>query len=135
MLSALNSWLSALGFSMDSQARVHSLSSIESVRTALVSFADQVGDALTELEGEMRRMQEWLEHDRPRYWKNQVRVAHDQFHEAQQALQRCLMFPVANERPSCTEERMAVKKAQARLNYCEEKAERVRHWQQTLKHE
>jgi hypothetical protein len=120
---------------MDSQARVHSLSSIESVRTALVSFADQAGDALTELSAEMRRVQEWLEHDRPRYWKSQVRLSIDQVHEAQQALQRCLMFPVANDRPSCTEERAALKKAQARQAYCERKVERVRHWQQTVRHE
>lgn len=120
---------------MDSQARVHSLTSIESVRTALVSFIDQVSDALTELESEMRRVQEWLEHDRPRYWKMQVRLSVDQVHEARQALQRCLMFPVANERPSCAEERAALKKAQARQVYCEQKAERVRHWQQVVQHE
>ncbi|MEX0643336.1 MAG: hypothetical protein WD468_11575 [Pirellulales bacterium] len=120
---------------MDSQARVHSLTSIETVRTALVSFVDQVGDALTELEAEMRRVQEWLEHDRPRHWKAQVRKAIDQVHEAQQALQRCLMFPVANERPSCAEERAALKKAQARQAYCEQKVERVRHWQLAVRHE
>lgn len=120
---------------MDTQARVHSLTSIESVRTAMTSFVDQVGDALTELEAEMRRVQEWLEHDRPRYWKTQVRLSIDQVHEAQQALQRCLMFPVANERPSCAEERAALKKAQARQAYCEQKAERVRHWQKVVQHE
>src|SRR5262245_44180761 len=107
---------------MDTQARAHSLTAIESVRQAMASFVDEVSDALTELETEMRRVQEWLEHDRPRYWKTQVRLSIDQVHEAQQALQRCLMFPVANERPSCTEERMALKKAQARQAYCEQKA-------------
>ena len=120
---------------MDSQARVHSLTSIESVRTALVSFVDQVGEALTELEAEMRRMQEWLEHDRPRYWTTQIRLANDGVHAAQQALHRCLMFPIATERPSCYEERAALKKARARLAYCEEKAERVRHWQRVVQHE
>jgi hypothetical protein len=45
------------------------------------------------------------------------------------------MFPIADERPSCAEERAALKRAQARLAYCEQKSERVRHWQQTLRHE
>ena len=36
-----------------------------------------------------------------------MRHAHDQVHEAQQALHRCLMFPIADERPSCYEERAA----------------------------
>jgi hypothetical protein len=120
---------------MSAQANVHSLESIEAVRGALASFVEQVSDALTELQSEMRRVADWLEHDRPRHWKTQIRLANDGVHAAQQALHRCLMFPVANERPSCYEERAALKKAQARLAYCEEKAERVRHWQRVVQHE
>jgi hypothetical protein len=120
---------------MTTGANVHSSEAIEAVRGSLALFADQVQEALTELGSEMRRVLEWLEHDRPRYWKNQTRIAHDQVHEAQQALHRCLMFPIADERPSCYEERAALKKAQARLAYCEQKAERVRHWQRTVQHE
>jgi hypothetical protein len=120
---------------MSTGANVQSSDAIEAVRGSLTLFADQVSDALSELEGEMRRVQEWLEHDRPRHWKTQVRVAHDQVHEAQQALHRCLMFPVAGERPSCYEERAALKKAQERLNYCEKKLDSVRHWQLAVQHE
>src|SRR6476620_5407948 len=120
---------------MSTPAKVHSSEAIEAVRMALMSFAAQVGDALTELSAEMRRMQEWLEHDRPRHWKMQIRKAGDMAHEAQQALHRCLMFPIANERPSCTEERTALKKAKARLEYCQDKEDKVRHWQQTVRHE
>jgi hypothetical protein len=120
---------------MSSGANVHSLEAIEAVRGALVSFVEQVRDALAELQSEMRRVADWLEHDRPRYWRTQVRLANDGVHEAQQSLHRCLMFPIAKERPSCYEERAALKKAQARLAYCEEKAERVRHWQRVIQHE
>ena len=120
---------------MSTPAKVHSSEAIEAVRRALMLFVEQVSDALTELSAEMRRMQDWLEHDRPRHWKGQVRRAFDMAHEAQQALHRCLMFPIANERPSCTEERTALKKAQARLAYCQEKEDRVRHWQRTIRHE
>jgi hypothetical protein len=120
---------------MSTSANVHSLESIEAVRRAMMLFDEQVADALTELGAEMRRMLDWLEHDRPRFWKTQVRKAHNQVHEAQQALHRCLMFPIADERPSCYEERMNLKKAQARLAYCEEKEERVRHWQRTVRQE
>jgi hypothetical protein len=120
---------------MSTGANVHSTEAIEAVRNSLVQFADQIQDALVELSSEMRRVLEWLEHDRPRFWKNQVRIAHDRVHEAQQALHRCLMFPVAGERPSCYEERAALKRAQARLAYCEEKVEHVRQWQRTVQHE
>jgi hypothetical protein len=120
---------------MSSPAKVHSSEAIEAVRMALMLFTQQVGDALTELSAEMRRMQEWLEHDRPRFWKAQIRRAGDEAHEAKQKLNRCLMFPIASEKPSCTEERTALKKAQARLVYCQEKEDRVRRWQQTVRHE
>jgi hypothetical protein len=120
---------------MSSPAKVHSSEAIEAVQRAMMLFVEQVSDALTELSAEMRRMQEWLEHDRPRHWKMQLKRANDMVHEAQQALHRCLMFPIAKERPSCTEERMALKKAKARLEYCDQKADRVRYWQQTMRHE
>jgi hypothetical protein len=120
---------------MSAQANVQSLEAIEAVRGALVSFVDQVRDALAELQSEMRRVADWLEHDRPRHWKTQIRLANDGVHAAQQALHRCLMFPIATERPSCYEERAALKKARGRLAYCEEKADRVRHWQRVVQHE
>src|SRR5438874_7128520 len=120
---------------MSTPAKVYSSEAIEAVRRALMSFVEQVSDALTELSAEMRRMQDWLEHDRPRYWKTQMRQGIDLVHEAQQALHRCLMFPIANERPSCTEERTALKKARARLAYCEKKEDQVRYWQKTIRHE
>jgi len=120
---------------MSTSANVHSLESIEAVRRAVMLFDEQVADSLIELGAQMRRMLDWLEHDRPRYWKSQVRKAHDQFHEAQQSLHRCLMFPIGDERPSCHEERMELSKAQARLAYCQAKEERVRHWQRCVQHE
>jgi hypothetical protein len=120
---------------MSTPAKVHSSDAIEAVRVALLKFVEQVSDALAELSSEMRRMQEWVDHDRPRFWKTQHRKSIDMVHEAQQALHRCLMFPIANERPSCTEERAALKKAQARQQYCEQKEDRVRHWQKTMRHE
>jgi hypothetical protein len=120
---------------MTTPANVQSVEAIDAVRNALATFMAQVTDALTELDAEMRRMKEWLEHDRPRHWRNQVRIATDRAHEAQQALHRCLMFPVADERPSCYEERQALKAAQARLAYCQQKEERIRHWQRTVQHE
>jgi hypothetical protein len=121
---------------MTTSANVQSTEAIEALRAALMSFSDQVGDALIQLDSEMRRVLDWVEHDRPRHWKNQSRLADERLHEAQQALQRCLMFPkTISERPACAEERQAVKLAQARVAYCAQKVERVRHWKRTLPHE
>ena len=120
---------------MNGQANVQTFDAVSAVRTALVSFGDQLEQALTTIDIEMRRMMDWLEHDRPRFWRTQVRVAVDEVTAARAALHRCLMFPVADERPSCYEERAALKKAQARLAYCEEKSERLTHWIREVRHE
>ena len=89
---------------MSNGANVQSSEAIEAVRAALQSFVDQAGDSIVTLELEMRRMLEWVEHDRPRHWKTQNRLAVDRLNESQAALHRCLMFPkTVNERPTCYE--------------------------------
>lgn len=121
---------------MSNQANVKSFDAIQQVRAVLLQFAKLSEEGLTECDLEMRRFVDWLEHDRPGFWKEQVRLAHDGVHQAKQDLQRCLMFPVGvNERPSCSEERAALKKAQAKLAYCEQKQERLRHWVREVRHE
>jgi hypothetical protein len=116
-------------------ANVRSLEAIEAVRAALVAFRDELDKALSAIDIEMRRVVDWVEHDRPRFWRMQLREANDGVTEARAALHRCLMYPVGDERPSCHEERAALKKAQARLDYCGEKAERLRHWTREVRHE
>lgn len=118
-----------------SAAYVHNTEAIESVRGALARFAHQVDEGLTEIAAESRRMLDWLEHDRPRYWKEQVRRAWDGVEQAKQDLNRCLMYPIADERPSCSEERAALKKAEAHLAYCQQKQERLKNWCRTIRHE
>lgn len=118
-----------------SSAYVHNTDAIESVRAALANFAHQVDEGLTEITAESRRLLDWLEHDRPRYWKHQVRIAWDATEQAKKDLHRCLMYPVADERPSCTEQRAALKKAQARLTYCEQKVDRLKGWCRDVRHE
>jgi hypothetical protein len=100
-----------------------------------VAFADNVEQALVVLDQEIRRVLDWLEHDRPKYWKAQVHQAHEEEAQARSALHRCLMFPINNERPSCHEERAALKRAQARVAYCEEKSERLKYWIREVRRE
>jgi len=120
---------------MNGPANVRSLDSIEAVRAALVAFRDELEQALVAIDIEMRRMLDWLEHDRPRFWRTQVRNAADGVTEARAALHRHLMYPIAGERPSCQEERAALRRAEARRDYCEGKAERLRHWIREVQHE
>jgi exonuclease VII large subunit len=116
-------------------ANVRSLEAIHAVRAALASFRDELEQALAMIDMEMRRVLDWLEHDRPRFWRTQVRNANDSVTEARAALHRCLMYPINDERPSCYEERAELQKAEARLAYCDEKSERLRHWIREVRHE
>jgi hypothetical protein len=120
---------------MNGSANVHSLEAIEATRAALASFRDELEQALAMIDIEMRRVLDWLEHDRPRFWRAQVRRAMDEVTAARAALHRCLMYPIADERPSCHEERAALERAEARLAYCQAKEERLKHWTREVRHE
>ena len=120
---------------MSGPAEVRSVDAIESFRGALARFEERAAAALETLSGEARRADDWLRQDRPAHWQEQHRLAADAVHQAKIDLQRCLMYPVADERPTCREERDVLKKAQRRLDYCREKIERVKHWKRQLQHE
>jgi hypothetical protein len=120
---------------MPSPAKVRSVDAIEGFRVQLAKYEQQIQDALESLNSELHRAETWLKRDRPSYWKQQTKLAEDAVHQAKLDLQRCIMFPVAGERPACREERAVLKQAQVRLEYCHEKTERVRYWNRQLQHE
>jgi hypothetical protein len=120
---------------MQDSAHIHSTEAIERFRLALAEFEKRVQGALDGLSAELNRATQWLEHDCPHFWKQQEKAAADAVHQAKLDLERCLMFPVAGERPTCREEKAALKLAKDRWNYCLEKKEKVRHWRGVLSHE
>jgi len=120
---------------MSGPAQVQSVETIENFRAALTQFEQRAQDSLENLSSELRRALDWIEHERPAYWKEQRRIASDKIHQARRDLERCQAFPIGDERPACREERANLKKSQARLDLCREKSERVQHWNRQLHHE
>lgn len=120
---------------MSTPAQVRSTDAIEALRLALVKFQERVQNALDTLDGELHRTSNWVEHDRPAYWKQQTHDAEDAVHAAKLDLERCLMMTVAGERPACREQKAALVAAKARRAYCQEKSEAVRRWQRNFRHE
>lgn len=121
---------------MSSPAQVRNVEVIEHFRSQLAKYEEQVQLSLESLTSELQRATTWLRNDRPSYWKKQTKLAEDGVHEAKMNLERCIMFPtVSGERPACREERTALKKAQARLEFCREKVEKVRYWNRQIQHE
>lgn len=120
---------------MSGPAQVRSVAEIERFRVALVEFEHRVQNALDELTGQLRRATDWLDSESPAYWLQQEKVAADSVHQAKLDLERCLIFPVAGEKPACREEKAALKAAKDRLDHCREKRQVVRHWRGVLQHE
>ena len=118
-----------------SSAAVRSFDAIQRVRDELHRFAHQCDEALAEVEGEVLRVLDWVEHDRPAHWKERVRRAQDEVHDAKVALERCLMYPINDETPACAEEKDALKHARLRLLRCEGKQQAVREIARKLRHE
>jgi hypothetical protein len=120
---------------MSGPAQVRSVSEIERFRAALAEFEQRVQNALDDLTGQLRRATDWLDNDSPAYWREQEKAAADSVHQAKLDLERCLIFPVAGEKPACREEKAALKAAKNRLDHCREKQQVVRQWRGTLQHE
>lgn len=113
---------------MSGPANVRSTDAILAVRAAWVKFANQTVVGLEEIEAELRRLLDWMEHERPGHWREQSRKAWDDLAHARADLHQKLMFPLADERPSCIEQRRALKQAEERLAYCEAKARKLQVW-------
>jgi len=116
-------------------AQVHSVEAIEQFCVQLAKYEQRVQSALETLASELQRATEWLQYDRPSFWKQQTKLAEETVHQAKLDLERCLVFPIAGEKPACREEKGVLKKAQQRVDYCREKSERVRHWNRHMQHE
>lgn len=116
-------------------AQVRSTDAIESLQTALARFIQRVQNALDSLDAELHRTSDWVEHDRPSHWRTETHRAEDAVHQAKIELERCLTFSATGERPTCREQKAALEQAKSRLTYCREKAEAVKHWQRTFRHE
>ena len=120
---------------MNAPANVHSVEAVRDFRGSLQRFGEQATDCVDSLHAQLHRMIDWLEHDRPAYWQQQVRRGYDRMAEARQSLQRCQMKTVGDHRPSCIEEKQALARAKARLEYSQHKLEVVRRCQRVVEEE
>ncbi len=120
---------------MDGPANVRSIEAIRDFKAAMLQFAETATNAITTLQQEVMHFTEWLEHDRPSYWKNRVRDSYDTISQARVALENCKMREVAGNRPACIEEQEALAHAKRDLQQAQEKVETVRRWTINVRHE
>ena len=117
-------------------ANVKSFEAIRDFRAALIVFQGRVLDSLSSMQEEVFQALDYVENDRPRYWKEQVRNAFDEIAQARVVLEQAKMRKeIAGNRASLIEEKAAVRDAKTHLQKCQEKVEIVRMAGITLHHE
>jgi hypothetical protein len=109
-------------------ANVHSLDALRDVRAALVRFQERAITAMGDLRQKIDRTVDWLELDRPGYWREQERKAYDQVAATRIAYETCRLRTVGGRRSDCIEEKKAFERAKVRLQYVHQKQEAVVKW-------
>ena len=97
------------------RANVRSLDSVQRFQPKISQFEDDLGAALTSLRVEINRTLQWIDHDCPQYWQNQVRGGFDRVAEARTTLMRKQMITIAGHRSECIDEKKALAKAKQNL--------------------
>jgi hypothetical protein len=114
---------------MSTQADVKSTDTLAFVKEALITYAHDSGQALSDIEIEGQRGIDWITVDRAGYWKAEIRRAAEAVNQAIKDLEHCRAYKkVGDSTPSCAEEKKQLEKARKRLARAEEKAELVRRW-------
>jgi hypothetical protein len=119
---------------MSQSANVTSIDSIKDFRASLCRFAEDTKNALGAMEMEIRRTSEWLLHDRPMYWQNEIKRRKESLSMAQSELFRRRLQAGPGREVKDTEQKEAVRIAQRRLVEAEDKLERVKKWAPVFQH-
>lgn len=110
-------------------ARVTSIGVLQLTQASLQKFRSEAAAAIDDLAGEVRRMSEWIHHDRKEYWALEQRKSWEAVTQARIQLQqaRTARRMVGHE-PSCIDEERALERAKRRLETAEQKVRAVQHW-------
>lgn len=119
---------------MSDSAKVKSIETIRSFRETLARFGDDTTNALGAVEMEIRRAQDYLQHELPSHWKQQIRRWDQAMAEARSQLHRKNLAKTEGYVPDTSEEKEALRIARQRLYEAERKVEQVRRWIPKLQH-
>ncbi|MCY2992874.1 MAG: hypothetical protein NTY19_34085 [Planctomycetota bacterium] len=116
-------------------AKITSTETVRLFKVAMQEYETQVRDTVTQLELELRRAVDWIEHDRLRYWTHESRAASDALAEARRALERVELAIRPEDKRSAYEKKLAFDHAKQRLRNAEQKSRAVRKWRLTIRQE
>ena len=114
---------------MARSAKLTSIDAVRELRAALAAFGGETASAIDDLDINIRRAVEWIEQDRRQFWENEVRRSLERVGEARAELEKARTYrKVANQTPSCRDERAALEKAKRRAQHAEEVYRELPKW-------
>lgn len=114
---------------MTRSAKVTSIDTLPLVTAALQKFRGESAVALDDLEIELRRIVEWIHHDRKQHWSKERDRAYENLTQARLQLQQARVSRrVGDHEPACVDEKRAVARAKRRLETAYQKVDEVRRW-------
>ncbi|NLF08143.1 MAG: hypothetical protein GX594_09220 [Pirellulaceae bacterium] len=114
---------------MARSAKVASIDALPLLTAALQKFRGESAAALDDLEIELRRIDDWIHHDRKQYWTKERERAYEALNQARLQLQQAMLTrQVGDHAAACIDEKRAVERAKRRLETANEKLEAVRRW-------
>jgi hypothetical protein len=119
---------------MSSQAAVHSIDELKNFRVALALYSEDTLATLGAVEAEVRRTVRWLHEDRPAYWQDQIKRRGEQVALARSEVFRRNLQKRPDYTPAMSEQKEALRKAEASLQEAEKRLALVRKWRPTLDH-
>ncbi|MEO6809605.1 MAG: hypothetical protein ABI353_10890 [Isosphaeraceae bacterium] len=115
-----------------SQASVRSIDALRDFRAALIEFAEDALGALGAADMETRRTVHWVTHEQRLYWQEQLKRRKELLSQAHSELARKKLGASSGNTPRYTEQLEQQKKAKARLEEAERRAELLKRWEPRL---
>jgi hypothetical protein len=119
---------------MSSQAAVHSIDELKNFRVALALYGEDTLATLGAVEAEVRRTLRWLHEERPAYWQDQIKRRGEQVALARSEVFRRNLQKKPDYAPAMSEQKEALRKAEASLHDAEKRLALVRKWRPLLDH-
>jgi hypothetical protein len=111
---------------MDNAANIDAIETLNNLRAELTRLSQRIGGALDEAENEVQRTAQWLGHDCPRQWKEQLRKRQDAVSAAKAALHQKKLWDNTVVTPtSHIDEKKALALAERRYEEAQQKLRRI----------
>ncbi|MEE8452229.1 MAG: hypothetical protein V3R99_09950 [Thermoguttaceae bacterium] len=114
---------------MSRSAKVTSIEVLDRFTAVLRSFQDDASTSLENLEVEIHRALDWINHTQKDHWRNEIRLGRQRVADAKAEYERARSARrFADHEPTLLAEKKVIERARRRLRLAEEKVELVRVW-------